>query len=308
MMFSLILATRDRQHEVQEFLESVKASGWADVEVIVVDQGAEDGLEGRLETYAGTVKIRYIRKRNEVGLARARNAGMEAARGEIVAFPDDDCRYPPWLLERVAGLLRDHPDWDGVSVRSVDPKGRASGGRWHRTAGWIGHRNVWFRCVAYGLFVRKRVVEKVGLFDEHLGVGSAWGSGEELDYVLRALQFGARIWYEPSLYVIHPRREPNLALAGRLYRYGKGIGRVLRKHRCPILFSLYMLARPLGGAVGSIVLLRPGATLSYVAGAAGRLWGWLRPGPLGEAEGLAGGVGRGSPERGVGSLPDDGGA
>ncbi len=98
--------------------------------------------------------------------------------------------------------------------------------------------------------------------------------------MIRALRAGARIWYEPSLYVIHPRREPGVRLVGRSYRYGKGIGRVLRKHRYPVTFSLYMAARPLAGAAGSLLLLRPGAALYYLAGAAGRFAGLLRPGPL----------------------------
>ncbi|MDR5709090.1 MAG: WecB/TagA/CpsF family glycosyltransferase, partial [Armatimonadota bacterium] len=130
----------------------------------------------------------------------------------------------------------------------------------------------------------------VGKFDELLGVEAPWGSGEELDYVLRALRLGARIWYEPGLYVIHPRREPGLRLIRRAYRYGKGIGRVLRKHRYSIVFSLYMIARPFGGAVGSLLLLRPGSAVYYLAGAAGRLVGLIQPGPLEEVDKVTGGV------------------
>jgi GT2 family glycosyltransferase len=139
---------------------------------------------------------------------------------------------------------------------------------------------VWFRCVSYGLFLRRTLVRRTGGFDPLLGLGAHWGSGEELDYVLRALRMGARVWYEHGLFVVHPRRPARAWLAGRAFRYGRGIGRVLRKHRLPFAFCAYMAARPLAGALASVLHLRPGAAICFSAGAAGRIVGLLRPGPL----------------------------
>ena len=62
--------------------------------------------------------------------------------------------------------------------------------------------------ISFTLFLRRDVVARVGPFDERLGLGSGtpWSSGEELDYVLRAIQSGARIVYDPDLTVTHARK------------------------------------------------------------------------------------------------------
>ena len=58
------------------------------------------------------------------------------------------------------------------------------------------------------MFLRRELVERVGAFDEALGLGSGtrFASGEETDYLVRALRSGARLAYEPSLVITHPAR------------------------------------------------------------------------------------------------------
>jgi GT2 family glycosyltransferase len=83
--------------------------------------------------------------------------------------------------------------------------------------------------ISYCIFLELDVVERVGLFDSTLGVGSGteWGAGEESDYLLRALKLGYRIKYLPNLKVVHP--DKTLAATGpRFQAYARGHGRVLR--------------------------------------------------------------------------------
>jgi GT2 family glycosyltransferase len=99
------------------------------------------------------------------------------------------------------------------------------------------------------------VVETVGGFDEQLGLGSgtAWSSGEETDYLVRAVRSGARIAFDPTLTVVHPETPLSRhELRARGLRDGASVGYILRKHRYPARVVARMIVRPLGGAVLSL--------------------------------------------------------
>ena len=90
----------------------------------------------------------------------------------------------------------------------------------------------------------------MGAFDEQLGLGSGtpWHSGEEIDYLVRAIDAGARIEYDPLLVVTHDvRDEDELG-----FRDGASIGYLLRKHRYPSRVLARMLVRPVGGVAVSL--------------------------------------------------------
>ena len=95
MRFSLIVATLGRSREIGELLESLLAQGRDDLEVIIVDQNADDRVAPILAPYASRLRLTHLRSsiRNA---NHARNLGLRAAQGEIVTFPDDDCLWPRW--------------------------------------------------------------------------------------------------------------------------------------------------------------------------------------------------------------------
>jgi len=246
--FSLILATVGRVQDVDRFLESLDAQTYRDFELIVVDQNEDDRLVPILQRFQSHFPIYHLRYGR--GLSRARNEGLKHVSGDIIAFPDDDCLYPSNLLEKVARWFAEHPERHGLTGRSVTNEAVPSSGRWDRMAGDVDRYNVWQRGVSITIFLRKKVVEAVGFFDEKLGVGSGtpWGSAEETDYLIRALEAGFLIFYEPTLTIIHPDKTAEISLE-RVRSYGRGMGYVLRKHNYPIWYVLYHLMRPLGGAV-----------------------------------------------------------
>ena len=92
------------------------------------------------------------------------------------------------------------------------------------------------RANSHTIFLRRDVVERVGAFDEALGLGSGtpWSSGEEIDYLVRALRSGARIEYDPALVVTHPVKPvtpAELVALGR--RDGASVGYILAPARLP---------------------------------------------------------------------------
>ena len=83
-------------------LDSILAQTFDDFELILVDDGTKDGCPAIMQAYAKRdSRIRQIHKENG-GLSSARNAGLEIARGEYIAFVDsDDYVAPQWLEETV---------------------------------------------------------------------------------------------------------------------------------------------------------------------------------------------------------------
>jgi len=184
-------------------------------------------------------------------------------------------------LATVSRILDRHPEYDGVTGRVVDEDGEAYA-RFDRAPGELTALNTWRRAASVSLFVRRYVVERIGGFDETLGLGAGtpWGGGEDIDYPLRAIGAGFSIRYEPTIRVIHPNplgKGYRLA-AERARRYGAGVGRVWRKHGLPFWFVAYNLARPLGGAGLSLVSGQIEKARYHWSAFRGRLSGWLAPG------------------------------
>jgi glycosyltransferase involved in cell wall biosynthesis len=251
MKFSLVLATVERTEPVEVLLRSLAVQSMQDFELIVVDQNRDERLALLLARYRECFPLVHLRS-SQRGLSRARNAGLRRASGEILAFPDDDCWYgSPTLLADVAARFDARPAVQVLTGRSVDGAGRPTQIRWENEPGWVTRLNVWNACISYTLFLRREVVNRIGDFDESLGVGAGtvWGAGEEIDYVLRALEAGFPVWYDPALRVNHPETavEHDERAVRRSYLYSAGGFRVLRRYRYPIWLIGYRLARALGG-------------------------------------------------------------
>ncbi len=248
----LVVGTVGRAAALRELLDSLAAQTRPPARVIVVDQSADDTVEGVLEAHPGGLEIVHLR--SAPGLSRARNTGLAAATATLVGFPDDDCAYPPDLLARVAGAFAADPGLDLLTGRTAEPSGRASG-RWPDEARTIVAHDVWHAGNSASTFVRRDLLERVGPFDERLGLGSGtpWTSGEDVDLLLRALAAGAVARQDPSVVVHHRHREPTgdeLVALGR--RDGGSVGFLLGRHALGARVLGRMLVRPLGGIVASL--------------------------------------------------------
>jgi len=276
MRFSLVLATVGRTEELRRFLASLASQTHRDFELVLVDQNPDDRVVLIIESYKDQFAILHLR--SAPGLSRARNMGLEHVRADAVSFPDDDCWYPPNLLERVADFFAQKPEWDGITGRTTDEQNKPSAGRWEDTAGPITRFNVWRRGPSVALFLRRSIVQRVGRFDEGQGVGAGtpWGSAEETDYLLRALNASFRLYYDPAVVVHHP--EPVVAYderaLARAYKYGAGMGRVLRKHSYPLWFVAYQWMRPLGGVLLAILKGERSRACYHYQVFRGRIRGW----------------------------------
>ena len=271
--FDLVVATVDRVAELEGLLESLERQTHQGFRVLVVDQNDDDRLGPVLERDRS---FELTRLRSERGLSRARNAALDHIRAELVAFPDDDCVLPADLFERVAKRFADRPQLGALTGRAVDEQGDSSS-PWARDPAVLTRDNLWNRAISFTIFMRAELVDRVGAFDEALGLGARgpWSSGEEIDYLVRALDTGAHIEYDPSLVVLHEHRDLSpSALRSLGARDGASVGYILRKHGYPLPTVARMFVRPFGGALLALARRDPARTRFHLSTLRGRLLGY----------------------------------
>ncbi|MCW5798249.1 MAG: glycosyltransferase family 2 protein [Nitrospira sp.] len=259
MKVSLIVATVGRDIELQRLLISLTAQTYTDFELIVVDQNTDDRAWNVIAPFFDRMAITHLTSPR--GVSRARNVGIHKVTGDIVGFPDDDCWYPPMLLELLVARFHTAGNYDGVTGRIVNETNSVSGdARFDRRSGRITLSNLWRRACAATIFLSKETIEAIGGFDEELGPGARtpWGGAEDIDYPARAIKAGRKIFYDSKICVFHP----DLSITAqadelrRAYSYGAGIGRVWKRQKFPMWIIGYYLLRPLVGACISLVMGR----------------------------------------------------
>lgn len=128
---SVVIATLGRPEPLDRALDSLAASEVRPDEVLVVDgdegHGPDHGAEAVVARWAGgPIDVRYLPAPR--GLTRQRNTGLDAARGDVVLYLDDDARVRPDTLRRVLLAYRE-PDVVGVTGRVVEPHSNRVGGK-----------------------------------------------------------------------------------------------------------------------------------------------------------------------------------
>jgi glycosyltransferase involved in cell wall biosynthesis len=271
---SFVIPTIGRPADLQRFIDHLQRQEGSRVdlretELIVVDQSGQPETGELLARQQTPFRIQHLPMAGR-GAARARNYGWSFARGEILSFPDDDCHYPPQMLHEVLEHFAD-PQVDGLMVQ-VEHVGRQD-----QLPGPITRANVLLRCLEAGLFVRREKMDDLR-YDECMGIGAdtPWNSDEGPDLLLRMLERGLRIEYAPELVIHHPNPLQTLdaRLLERTFKYSRGRGYLLRKHRFPVGEVLKSFVRPLGGSILMALTLRWYWARYYLNSLAGRWVGW----------------------------------
>lgn len=245
MKLSVIVGTRNRAYEIAPCLNSIAAAlahaGPIDAEIVVVDNGSTDDTAATLKTWASTsaVPVQLLFE-PQAGLARAQNRALRSARGELLAFTDDDCRlhkeYFNDLLRHDAGdtelVLRggridlgDPTDLPLTINTSPTPV------RWNRQMNSARKVPIIGQIIGCNMTMRRALVERLGPFDQDFSPGSRIGSGADVDYVFRAYLAGATVEYVPDMAVLHFHGRKTSADGNKvLRRYLIGYGGLCAKH------------------------------------------------------------------------------
>ena len=166
---SVIIPTFNRGWVLKEAIDSVLAQDFKDFELIVVDDGSTDNTPQILDAYHQDLMV--IRQPN-LGVSAARNRGIAAAGGGLIAFLDSDDLWLPRKLSRQVDFFNSNPDavinqteeiWIRNGVR-VNPKTRH-----HKFSGMIFERSLALCLVSpSAVMMRRSLFDEIGLFDENL--------------------------------------------------------------------------------------------------------------------------------------------
>jgi glycosyltransferase involved in cell wall biosynthesis len=272
--FSVIVPTRDRPDHVVACVATVLQCSRR-FELIVVDQSADQVTQVVLRAFVGDSRFHYVRSRTR-GVSAARNIGVTFASAAIVVFTDDDCRVPRDWLECFGAVLGRQSDVVVVCGRVEAPAASelvgyaaqfAARARVYRTYPPPGEWGI-----AANMAVRRSAFERVGKFDELLGVGSSLRSAAEFDLLARVLRAGLAIANAPEPSVLHVGVRKHGTPSRELFRgYGIGIGAAFAKHAriggpAEALLYLRWLAHLWGGAATRFVTMRRPTGLTLARG------------------------------------------
>lgn len=222
---SVVIATFNGARTLTNALESVTRLNYPDYEVILVDDGSVDTTP---EIAARFASVRYLRQEN-MGLSAARNAGIRAATGEIVAFTDDDCRADEdWLYYLVGDLQR----WDsaGIGGHNLLPPEDSSvaaavvvspGGPAHVMLSDTEAEHI----PGCNMAFYKWALEEIGMFDPIYRK-----AGDDVDVCWRIQDCNHRIGFSPAGFVWHYRRSTLKAYFKQQAGYGEAEALLMRKH------------------------------------------------------------------------------
>ena len=224
---AVVIPTLTSPVSLERLLLSLAQQTRPPVEVVVVAQKDP-------EKAASIIARAYPSARvvtSPIGLSKARNAGIHSlvSDWDIVALPDDDIEYDLNAFEIATG----HFVGDlGALCGRVSPEDPSEDSRIAFKAEPIDvtKKNVWSTTIEAGYFLSRRMIDRIGNYNEDLGLGSAsrWKSGEGTEVLLRAMDEGFRVRYQPDVSMIEMtnRAKQQEHDRKRLRDYARGTGRV----------------------------------------------------------------------------------
>jgi GT2 family glycosyltransferase len=245
---SVVVCAYNAESTMAPCLDSLRGVRYPAFEVVVVDDGSTDRTGQIADGYEG---IHVIHQENK-GLSAARNVGIAASTGEIIAFTDSDCVVDPdWLHYLVATFLSSGqaavggpnlpPPEDSLVASCV---AASPGGPLHvllddEEAEHIPGCNMAFR---------REVLDEIGGFNPIYRA-----AGDDVDVCWRLQEHGYRIAFSPAAMVWHFRRNTVKAYVGQQRGYGKAEGLLYFKH--PQRFNALGYSRWRGRIYGGIYSL-----------------------------------------------------
>jgi len=217
IQISAIICTHNRDRYLGDAIDSLlNQQGSVDYEVIVVDNASTDRTREIVKTRQSQPHLHYVYEPT-MGLSVARNTGAQTAKGQILAYLDDDAIASPQWLQILNQFYKDHDDVAiaGGKVTLIWPDGVAPP-RWVSVemSGCLGFYDLGAEVVfidnpgltprGLNYSMRRAVWTQMGGFDSQLGrVGKRLLSNEELQMTERVLEAGWRVAYVPEALVAH---------------------------------------------------------------------------------------------------------
>jgi glycosyltransferase involved in cell wall biosynthesis len=213
---SVVVCAYNAERTMRRCLESLRRLDYSNFEAIVVDDGSCDATP---QIAAEFPEFRLLRQPNK-GLSAARNAGMQAALGELIAYTDSDCVVDPhWLTFMVRSMNEGGFDSCGGPNYPPHEEGwiegcvaAAPGAPCHVLIGDDRAEHL----AGCNMVFRKAALEEIGGFDSQFTA-----AGDDVDICWRLTEAGYLLGYCPSAFVWHFRRNTIKAYYAQQRGYGK---------------------------------------------------------------------------------------
>jgi GT2 family glycosyltransferase len=221
---SIVIPARNAERTLRGCLASVLATDYPAErrEVVVVDNASTDGSAAIIEA----LPVRSVTEERR-GVGHARNRGIEASVGDVLAFTDADCFVATsWLRELVAALGPDVAAVAGdiVAYPPATPAERYTALRRPSYIRWSSPGSLpWFQFM--NAAVRREAFDRIGLFDTRFR-----GGCEDVDFCWRIVHAGLVIHRHPRAIVFHRHRTTAKRLFLQHRGYGRGQAALTRKY------------------------------------------------------------------------------
>ncbi len=266
---SVVICTHERPEMLAGCLESVFQLEYPDYEVIVVDNAPKTSATRTVvENIARRFpKLCYVLEPNQ-GQCWARNTGAKAAKGEIIAFTDDDVIVDAHWLTGVLQGFATSENVGAVNGLTIPAELDTEEQAWFEQSGGFNkgyEKKIYdldhykpdraFYPLSAGIFgtganlaIKKSALDKAGYFDPALGAGTITTCGDDLAMYVQLLLAGYQLVYEPSAFLQHIHRREYAALQKQIYNYGVGFTAFLTKTLLdhPSLIPGFLLQIPYG--------------------------------------------------------------
>lgn len=212
MKFSVVIPNWNGKKFLKQCLDSLKRQEFKDFEIIVVDNGSEDGSVQFIETHYPEVRIVKLSK--NYGFSKAVNDGIKEAKGELVFLLNNDTEVAPDCLYNCKQAIQNYPDNHIFALRIMNYKTRdviesvgicypKSGRGYNRGIGLIFSREFnrsqrVFGFCGGGAIIRKSIFEEIGYFDEDF-----FAYFEDVDLSFKARLLGYECIYIPDAVIYH---------------------------------------------------------------------------------------------------------
>lgn len=228
---SVCICTYNRADDLALILKSLarlRVPQGRGVEFIIVDNASTDATSAVLNATAAhfpfPLKVVY---EPICGSGAAHNCALKHARGEVIAWTDDDCVPAEDWIERILAHFDDDPTLEILTgrIELYDPS------HYPITINTsLEPANITYVLGANMAF-RRRLPERIGLFDPRFGAGAPLRAAEDAEFAFRALRGGGRIAYTPDVLLYHNHKRVTHDQVMRLRRnYIYGEGAMLMKH------------------------------------------------------------------------------
>ncbi|MGV3059036.1 glycosyltransferase family A protein [[Pasteurella] aerogenes] len=261
-------ATLGRVKELETLLDSLANQTYKNFELIIIDQNEHFEIEKLVALYESKIDLKYIRSSIK-GLSYNRNIGLKACSGEIIGFPDDDCFYSENVLKDIFNSFQ-YGNFKLVLIEAVDP---LTNEVYIPFSINVERKNIMMHSLSCNIFLK---LDKKFIFDEKLGVGGEFSSGEETDFLWQQLFKNDNVCFVKGAYMYHIKGGYNSLSFSKAYKYGLGFGAIFKKEiflRKNYMYS-FMYARYLIRSIGGIILTKN--KRMYLGSLLGRIVGFIR--------------------------------